>query len=79
MHRIAPSEKDAAAAARRKSLWDTADPFRANSALEARVRQSQIFQRQPPNLRHAHDLLPPRLLSGQVTLFALSCAEEEAV
>ncbi len=52
MHWIAPSEKDSAAAALEKRLWDAADQFRAKIQ----------------NLRRTRDLLLPRLLSGQVNL-----------
>jgi type I restriction-modification system DNA methylase subunit len=35
MHWVAPSEKGTASATLEKRLWDAADPFRANSGLNA--------------------------------------------
>ena len=40
---VAPSEKDTAAAAREKRLWDAADPFRANSGLKAQEYSGPIL------------------------------------
>jgi len=40
---IAPSEKDTAAATLEKRLWDSADPFRANSGLKAQEYSGPIL------------------------------------
>lgn len=43
MHWTAPPEKDTAAASLEKSLWDTADQFRANSGLKAQAYSGPIL------------------------------------
>lgn len=43
MHWIAPTEKDAAASALEKNLWDAADQFRANSGLKAQEYSGPIL------------------------------------
>jgi type I restriction enzyme M protein len=46
MQWVAPSEKDTATSTLEKRLWDSADPFRANSGLKAQ----EYFDGGPPGL-----------------------------
>lgn len=69
-----PSERDADSPALENRLWDSAGQFHANSGLKAQeysspiLGTSRLLHLQIQTLRRTLNLLPPRLLSGQISV-----------